>query len=104
MPPTKRASRNPAQPDVRVSTEGEQPSRAASSAKKATANETAKQQLPRSKRSAPTKDENAEDRYSKEHRQAAVRLGSQLPRTRTAGPPTTQWDFDERQDTPGNKG
>lgn len=56
MVPTKRASRSPAQPDVRVSTEGEQPSRASSSAKKATANETSKQQLPRGKRSGPTKD------------------------------------------------
>jgi hypothetical protein len=99
MLPSKRVSSSPAQADGQGRTDSEDPRLASSPARKATAKEASKQQLSRGKRSDSARNEKAEHSYPEEDRRGAVRPGSQLPRSRAAAPPATQWDFDERLDT-----
>lgn len=97
MLPPEQQSQKSAPPDGRASADGESPDPESSAARKGTTG-TSKRRLSDGEQSESAKDGEAGDKRAASDRQAAIRPGSQLPRSRTAAPPESQWDFDERQD------
>lgn len=98
MPPNEQASHSQGQAQAQVHLDTEDPNHATLPRKTAAATEVPKRQLLQHKRSAPGENKKAWHRYPAGARRAVARPGSQLPRSRISAPPTTQWDFDERQD------
>jgi hypothetical protein len=95
MPP-KQQSKRSAQLNGQASADSERPGAASSAARKETTGPS-KRRRPDGKRSKNAKDEDTGHKRPASDRQATIRPGSQLPKSRTATPPESPWDFEERQ-------